>query len=159
MFNVFTRFEKPISSRIDVVNSLLQINNSKIVRPRDRSLEAENRRQIEFDASTNRVSSQFEMIEMKTAEMIDPAIERVIQRADPAPGRRRRGRRGREGRAERAGRAGRAGRGRGRGGGDAINHDDINDGDRENEGRDIEDVIIRARRRRQADVAASTSSS
>jgi hypothetical protein len=156
MFNVITKFEKSISSRIDVVNSLLQINNSKIVRSRDRSLETENRWQIKFDASTNRVSSQYEMIGMKTTEIIDSVIERVIQRADLASRRERRERRKRERRAERAERAERD---RDRSEKDAINHDDVNDENEKNESRDIEDVIIRTRKKRQTDVTASTSSS
>ena len=52
-----------------------------------------------FDASTHKKTSQFEMMEMETNEKVDPGIQRVIQRADPAPdrgrGRERNKRRGR----------------------------------------------------------------
>ena len=82
----FARFEKPVPSHIDVIDPLLRVNNPEIVRPRGRPVGAENRRQTEFEASTNRIPSRFELVEMETAEVVDPAIERVIHRANLAPG-------------------------------------------------------------------------
>ena len=87
------RFEKPVPPQIDVVNPLLQINNPEVAWLCGHPLRAENKRQTEFEASTNQVPSQFELVEMDTAEIVDPAIQQVIQRANPAPGQgRQRGR-------------------------------------------------------------------
>ena len=68
------RFQKPVPPRIDVINPSLQVNNPGAVRPRGR-LSPELRRDMEIEASTNGVPSQFEMVEMETADMVDPAIQ------------------------------------------------------------------------------------
>ena len=79
-----------------------------------------NRRKAVFEASTNRESSQFELIEMETAilqnETMDSTIQRVIQRADSASGRGR----GRRGRGSQSGREIRGGTIRGRRGRSAV---------------------------------------
>ena len=74
-------------------NELLLVQEPEMARTRGCPQGAENlnRRTIAFEASTNRVPSQFERVEMETAginEIVDPEVERVIQRADPAPGKR-----------------------------------------------------------------------
>ncbi len=58
-----------MSSRNEIVNSLLLIQESKMTRTRDRSQDAKNinRRKQVFEVFTSRVSSQFERVEMKTA--------------------------------------------------------------------------------------------
>ena len=75
----------------------------KIVRTRNRLRDAENisRRQEIFENSTSRQPFQFERVVMKTAaddETIAPNIKRVIDRADPAPVREKRGRGGKKNR-------------------------------------------------------------
>ena len=82
--NVFNKFQRFIFFRIDVVNFLFQINNSKIVKSRNRFFEAKNKKQMKFKIFTNRIFFQFELMKMKTIveNMIDFAIERIIQQID-----------------------------------------------------------------------------
>ena len=99
--NNSSRLEKR-APPIALINPLLQVREPEIVRPRGRPQGAENRRAEAFDNSTHRLPSQFERVEMETADAIAPEVERAIHRANTTPG--RVGRRG-------------LGRGRGRGGG------------------------------------------
>ena len=99
--NNSSRLEKR-APPIALINPLLLVREPEIARPRGRPQGAENRRAEAFDNSTHRLPSQFERVEMETADAIAPEVERAIHRANTTPG--RVGRRGR-------------GRGRGRGGG------------------------------------------
>jgi hypothetical protein len=58
------------------------MKESDIVRSRDRSLEAENRRTQTFDVFINRQSFQFERVMMKINEMISTKMKRVIRRTE-----------------------------------------------------------------------------
>jgi hypothetical protein len=58
------------------------MKESDIVRSRDRSSEAENKRTQTFDVFINRQSSQFERVMMKIDEMISTKMKRVIRRAE-----------------------------------------------------------------------------
>ncbi len=76
------KFERILSSS----NLLLQVQEFEITRTRDRSQNAENRREQIFEFFIARESSQFERVEMKTAifnnEEISAKIKRVIHRVD-----------------------------------------------------------------------------
>ncbi len=82
------KFERILSSRDDVVNSLFLIEESLIARSRDRSQNAKNinRRQAVFETSINREFFQFERVKMKTAlnnqQEMTSKIKNVIHRAD-----------------------------------------------------------------------------
>jgi hypothetical protein len=81
------------------------MKESDIVRSRDRSSEAENKRTQAFDVFINRQSSQFERVMMKIDEMISTKMKRVIHRAKStiaASVRERNREQKREARAERA---------------------------------------------------------
>ncbi len=88
------RFEKSDAST--AIDSLLHVQNSEVVRTRDRSIETENRtrRKKVFDNSTLRVSSQFEHVksEMSTQmnEPLNDQIAQILTRTDSTS--RRRGR-------------------------------------------------------------------
>lgn len=56
----FNRFGKFIPFNINIINHLLQINNSETVRPQDCLPEVENQREQAFQASINRKPLQFE---------------------------------------------------------------------------------------------------
>ncbi len=96
------RFERTLSSRNDVVNSLLLIEESLIARTRDRSQDAKNinRRQAAFETFINREFSQFERVKMKIAlnnqKEMTSKIQNVIHHADSASGRERGRKRERE---------------------------------------------------------------
>jgi hypothetical protein len=72
------RFER--NSFLRTINLLMK--ESDIVRSRDWSWEAENKRTQIFDISINRQSSQFERVIMKIDEMISTKMKRVIRRAE-----------------------------------------------------------------------------
>jgi hypothetical protein len=78
------KFERILSSRVNLLNALLQITNSKIARIRDRFSSAENRRQQTFVNSIQRVSFYFERVDIKTAilhnEKMTSKMTRVIDR-------------------------------------------------------------------------------
>jgi hypothetical protein len=103
------RLERISSSRIDVVNPLLQIEESMTAKSRDRSSDAKNRRnqktirrQQDFETSINREFSRFEHVKAKTTvlhnEDVASKITNVLRRADSASEREqeRRRERGRE---------------------------------------------------------------
>jgi hypothetical protein len=96
------RFERSSSSRIDVVNSLLLIQESMIARSRNRSQNAKNiiKRQAAFEVFINREFSRFEHVKAKTIvlhnENVAMKIENVIHRADSASDRDRERKRDRE---------------------------------------------------------------
>jgi hypothetical protein len=102
------RFERSLSSRIDVVNSLLLIQESMIARSRNRSQDAKNitRRQAAFEAFINREFSRFEHVKAKTIvlhnENVATKVENVIHRADSVSDRNRKRKRDRERDRERA---------------------------------------------------------
>lgn len=70
--------------------------SQEVARARGRPHGALNIREEAFDTFTNREPSRFERVEMEAAVLkdgtVDPALETVIQRADPASGRERGGR-------------------------------------------------------------------
>ncbi len=94
------RFERLISSQIDMINSFLLISESQMIRSRERSSNAENKREQVFETFIARQSSQFEHVKMKTAlnnqEKMTSKIQNVIHRADLVSGRERDRRRERE---------------------------------------------------------------
>lgn len=111
------RFHRPPpTADPHAANSVLTLRDPEIVRTRGRPQGAENisRREQAFENSTSRQPSQFEHVLMETAasdEAVAPEIQRVINRADPAPGR---GRGDRRGRGSRGGRSRTGGQGEGR---------------------------------------------
>jgi hypothetical protein len=101
------RLERISFFRIDVVNSLLQIEESVTARSRDRSSNAKNRRnqkttkkQQDFETSINRELSRFEHVKAKTTvfhnEDVASKITNVLRRADSASERERERRRERK---------------------------------------------------------------
>ena len=97
------------ASPIALINLLLLVREPEIARPRGRPQGAEKRGAEAFDHSTHRLLSQFERVEIETADAIAPEEERAIHRANTTQG--RVGRRGRGRERERGG---------GRGGGGGI---------------------------------------
>jgi hypothetical protein len=55
--DVAIKIVRSTSLQINVVDFLLLIQNSKLIRLRDRSLDADNRRQQKFKTTTHRISS------------------------------------------------------------------------------------------------------
>jgi hypothetical protein len=101
------KLERTSSFRIDIVNSLLQIEESMTARSRDRSSNAKNRRnqktikrQQDFETFINREFSRFEYVKAKTIvlhkEDVASKITNVLRRADSASERERERRRKRE---------------------------------------------------------------
>jgi hypothetical protein len=80
--NQFNRFERSRSSQEIVINSLLLVQESKIVRTRDKSVRALNRRQEAFDIFIARKLSQFERLAMKEDDNVSQKIERAVHRAN-----------------------------------------------------------------------------
>jgi ATP-dependent RNA helicase DDX46/PRP5 len=85
---------------LTIIDFLLHVQNSEIVRTRDRSAEAENqnctRREETFDNFTLRVSSQFEHVKSEIStqmnELLNDQIAHVLDRVDSASRRRDRSR-------------------------------------------------------------------
>jgi hypothetical protein len=79
------KFDKTASSHSD---PLLSIAKSEMIRSRERSSDAENRRQQVFETFIARELSQFERVKMKTAlnnqKEMKSKIKNVIHRADSA---------------------------------------------------------------------------
>ncbi len=113
MFRI-DRFERSSSFHVDVVNSLLLVEESLIARTRDRSQDAKNireknaiqerneminRRTREFEASIHRESSNFERVKAEMTilhnEDVASKIQNVLHRADSALERERERERGR----------------------------------------------------------------
>jgi hypothetical protein len=129
----FCRFERVISSAIEISDSLFIIQESEMIRSRGRFSRAENRRRATenvkmnhhidtkvkritakeqaFENSTLRALSQFERVQIEMTfihdEMIDSTAELAVHRADSVSSRER-------GRGRERGRSRERGRGRGR---------------------------------------------
>ena len=89
----FERDDWVYCTNFDTADPLLSINNPQIAHRRGRPQDSlKNRRQEEFESSTNRQPSQFERVEIETNEEVNSIIQRVIHRADTAPGLRPTGR-------------------------------------------------------------------
>ena len=73
----------------DIVNFLFIINDFQVVRTRNRSVDAKNRRQMQFETFTYKKIFFFEKIKMKTNEKMNSIIKRIIQRTDSALDRKR----------------------------------------------------------------------
>jgi signal transduction histidine kinase len=71
---MYNRFERILSSRNDVDNSLLLIEELLISRTRDRSQDVENRRQTTFEVFINREFSRFEHVKAKTTILQDESL-------------------------------------------------------------------------------------
>ena len=83
----FERDDWVYCTNFDTADPLLSINNPQIAHRRGRPQDSlKNRRQEEFESSTNRQPSQFERVEIETNEEVNSIIQRVIHRADTAPG-------------------------------------------------------------------------
>ncbi len=124
--SLICRFERDVSLQNAIIDSLLRVQESDVIRSRERSSNAENRRwattttttetknlhtdtkvkkiavtarQQAFENSTVRQLSQFERVQMKTTmsdEMMNSKTVLAVHRADSASGRRRRRDRERE---------------------------------------------------------------
>ena len=91
MLTFIRRIRRSASFHFDAIDFFLLINDLEISHFRGRSQDALNRKKKKFETSTYRESSQFEKMKMKTNEKMNSIIEKIIQRADSAPDRRRRG--------------------------------------------------------------------
>lgn len=85
---IIISFERIILLRIEPVNLLLLMQKSTMIKPRDRSSEANNRREQTFDNSTNRVFLQFERVKKEATvlhnEALDLEMKNVLHRANLA---------------------------------------------------------------------------
>jgi hypothetical protein len=92
--NEMIRFHRHDISSLSVMKSYLSVQKSVVIRSRDRSSDAKNRREQTFETSTNRISSTFERVEMKMRviheENVDSNVKRAIHRANSAFERNRR---------------------------------------------------------------------
>ncbi len=80
--NQLNKFERSCSSRENVINSLLLVQESKIMRTSDKSVKALNRRQEAFDVFVAQELSQFERFAMKENDNVFQKIERVVHRTN-----------------------------------------------------------------------------
>jgi UDP-3-O-[3-hydroxymyristoyl] glucosamine N-acyltransferase len=80
------RFHKHDIFFFSVMKSYLSVQESIVIRSRDRSSDAKNRKKQTFEISTNRISSTFERVEMKMKiiheKNVDSNVKRTIHRAN-----------------------------------------------------------------------------